>query len=477
MGYTAAAPEKPMNFDLHIQNIGKLTDAKIRIGRFTVFAGPNNTGKSFVSKILYSILGAMKLDHIGKNVWGLMDSLRQNLKRLEGYSEEMDSLLSPINEKMSIQNMVWVTYLLAIPRNRYTLPAKMAGEFAAHIRNVQNKFQDARLLVERMESENSELFPFSFSESADEIEAILRKLEAEFGDENEDKILSYGAASKIKDNLIGNFQVENLSDLMAEKGMVSKVSSDHVGELKFSSEEIDFQISQEQFSRLQKFVNVIYLESPIYWKMKNALESAFVYPGISPKHESSRKPINGIPKYFYDMADAMKFRYTGDIAFPEIHKRLTGEEVLGGKIAISENNDLSFQENGRSFSMPVTAMGVANLGILALLIERKVLDENSLIFIDEPEAHLHPAWQVVMAETLFELAKGGAHVVIATHSVDILKWLEVHIQKHPEDEKLVALNKFPVNGNETDNRDFDYKMAAIKGELTEPFADLYTAGL
>ena len=60
-------------------------------------------------------------------------------------------------------------------------------------------------------------------------------------------------------------------------------------------------------------------------------------------------------------------------------------------------------------------MGIANLGILALLIERKVLDKGTFLFIDEPEAHLHPAWQVIMAETLFELAKGGVNVVIATH--------------------------------------------------------------
>jgi len=41
-----------MEFDLHIRNIGKLTDARLRISRLTVVAGPNNTGKSYVSLIL-----------------------------------------------------------------------------------------------------------------------------------------------------------------------------------------------------------------------------------------------------------------------------------------------------------------------------------------------------------------------------------------------------------------------------------------
>lgn len=126
--------------------------------------------------------------------------------------------------------------------------------------------------------------------------------------------------------------------------------------------------------------------------------------------------------------------------------------------------------------MPVTAMGVANLGILALLIERKALDENALIFIDEPEAHLHPAWQVFMAEALFELSRQGANVVIATHSVDILKWLEVHAKKNPGDKELIALNRFPVNSSEVD-KDFETKMADIKQELTKPFSGLYVKGL
>ena len=126
--------------------------------------------------------------------------------------------------------------------------------------------------------------------------------------------------------------------------------------------------------------------------------------------------------------------------------------------------------------MPVTAMGVANLGILALLIERKALDENALIFIDEPEAHLHPAWQVVMAEALFELSRQGANVVIATHSVDILKWLEVHAKKNPEDTELIALNRFPVNCSEVDE-DFETKMGNLKQELTKPFSDLYLEGI
>jgi len=376
------APENAMNFDLHIQNIGKLTDAKIRIGRFTVFAGPNNTGKSFVSKILYSIFNAMNAEHD--------DETR------------------------------------ALSEHKMNAIGESPVGFEKHIKNT------------------------------DAIEFITDGMEY-----------------KIKENLIQNFQIPNLSDLMGAEKAPSRVDIKDSATFEFLNEDIKF-IGHALASQLQQFSNVIYAESPAYWKLKSALEDLRVRPRYT---QSGRERLSGVPEYFYDLASALRSQYTGEMAFQDVYERLTGKEVLGGKIVISDTGAFLFQENGRSFTMPVTAMGVANLGVLALLIERKVLDQETFIFIDEPEAHLHPAWQVVMAEILFELAKGGAHVVIATHSADILKWLEVHVKKHPEDEELVALNRFPVNGNETDDRDFEYRIAAIKQELTRPFADLYAAGL
>ena len=253
---------------------------------------------------------------------------------------------------------------------------------------------------------------------------------------------------------------------------------ENFGEFQISNGKIEFDINPSvKFSwvrQLQQYSRVIYLESPVYWKLKNALEDTRSYPRFL--YGGDRERLSGVPGYFYDLVRALKFEYAGDMAFPDLYERLIGKEVIGGKIAISESGNLSFQEKGRSFSLPVTAMGIANLGILALLIERKVLDEDAFIFIDEPEAHLHPAWQVIMAETLFELSRQGVHVVIATHSVDILKWLEVHVKKSPDGKERIALNQFPPNGDGPDE-DFETQIAKIKQELTKPFSDLYLKGL
>ena len=52
-----------MLFKLTVKNLGRLSDEEIHIGKFTVFAGPNNTGKSTVSRLLYSLFDVMNTNH------------------------------------------------------------------------------------------------------------------------------------------------------------------------------------------------------------------------------------------------------------------------------------------------------------------------------------------------------------------------------------------------------------------------------
>lgn len=102
-----------------------------------------------------------------------------------------------------------------------------------------------------------------------------------------------------------------------------------------------------------------------------------------------------------------------------------------------------YQEDGRNpVSLNMASSGIANLGILALLLRRNVLDEGSFLFIDEPEINLHTTWQHVMVQILLDLSEAGVNVVIATHSLDMMHRLE-HIVSEMEPEE--AQSKVSVN--------------------------------
>lgn len=458
-----------MNFRVKIENIGKLDDVEIRIGALTVLAGPNNTGKSFVSKLLYSFFDTMNGDHVETYMARLiLDTAWLSDRVSKKHSFDFDpDLLSSLDECLA--DLQEITKNVQIEDLH-----KTANKFIARLKKTSGLVSALQRSVSTGGTPDPNL-PFMIGGTR---ERLIESIEI-FESRNIHKLVSTAISFQIPHNLEQNFQIPNCSSLQATSNKPASISVDQFGKFDFINQQflfdgaIDLNNGLSSLSRLRQYGNVIYLESPIHWKLKRSLE-AIALDSRRTLRERSR--LNGVPGYFYDLARELTFGYLGDMAFPEVHRRLTSPEIIGGRVTLTEGGSLNFHEGERIHPLSVTATGVANLGILALLIERRVLNENSLIFIDEPEAHLHPAWQAVMAEALFELARQGARVVIATHSMDILKWLEVHVKKHPEHEELIALNRFPTDDNDPDE-DFEIKMAKIMEDLTKPFSDLYLEGL
>ncbi len=465
-----------MSFKLNIENFGKLSNEEVRIGQFTVFAGPNNTGKSSVSKLLYSLFDGMNVNHALVHFDMLVDPLREGLSDLEkwGYKEDEDLSLSLLNDELDkMENL-----LKSFPIDNSEKLRERWSQIVDSTSNLQRKYKELKPNIEKWAQED----PFSPSGIPDIFAGVLSRTEKALDElckriEETDvhQFVEKGIQYKISQNLIQNFQVRNLSLLRKQQEKPSEVFIDGVGTFEFkNSEFVDFSISQTGFEQLQHYSRVIYLESPVYWKLQSALENVRISPRFLYRGGNR---LSGVPGYFYDLAWALREEYSGDIAFPDLCEKLTSNEFIGGKLKISETGELSFHENERNFSLHLTAMGVINLGILALLIERKIIDKGTFLFIDEPEAHLHPSWQIKNTRTLFELSRLGVNVVIATHSADILKFLEVEVKKNPESKEFIEVNHFTSDGVKNYGDDFDSNLAKIKEELTDPYTKLYFAGL
>ena len=487
-----------MLFNLNIKNFGKLDDAKIRIGRFTVFAGPNNTGKSYVSKLLYSLFNAMNanltavwLDELAKPILQELRMTEIILARISDVSpsspgiQQMQSYVQQM--RSDIQDMKRIVTLYADDYESYE---EVSGTLGSHYPQIIEKSEELKKTCDIVEQKLEEFLQALcenslFSEELEHITGRIKhlalkeeidKLHEEISNEEHIDFIISGLKYKTRQNLMTNFQTPDLSLLHNKQDKKIVIDITSIGKFEIAEGgQIGFSVSMAGLQLLRAYSKVIYLESPLYWKLKDALESLIRNSRFSLSSREER--LTGVPDYFYELASALREKHTNGVAFPSLLEKLTREDVLNGKLGISEVGELMFQENGQALPLPLVAMGVANLGILALLIERKIIDKETFIFIDEPEAHLHPAWQVVMAETLFDLSQQGVNVVIATHSMDILKWLEVHVKEKPEDKTLIALNHFPPQEVKSHGEDFEAKMVAIKESLIRPFADLRLKGL
>ena len=467
-----------MSFNLNIRNFGKLDDAVIDIGRFTVLAGPNNTGKSTVSKLLYSVFDGVNANHASIYLNDLFGELHGAMLRIFARTGKIDSSFPALT--------ILEKKLIEIDGLIESVSDKDRNDLDDSLQNIKNLFVELREvfcenrvnLREFLSNGKKTISSWekSFIERMiHDVERALKSIEAGIDDLDGDRVVRNGMTHKINENFVHNFQTSTFSSLKSVENEDAVVSIDGIGTIRLAADDsIEFDILEEGFNLLQDYSRVIYLESPIYWKLKDALEKLKLSPRF--RILADRERLDGVPGYFYDLASVMREKYSGDIAFPELFEKLVSGGILAGRIAITDNGDLTYRQGEREFSLHLTAMGVVNVGILALLIERKILDEGSFLFIDEPEAHLHPAWQVQMAEVLFELARQGVYVVLATHSLNFLKWLEVHVKQHPEDRELVALNRFSPDGVES-GIDFDELVSSIKDELSAPFSKLFVQGI
>ena len=450
-----------MDLELKVQNFGPIDEATIQVGRFTVFAGPNNTGKTFVAKMLYSMLEAINANHalvfFEAHVGWIYRVLELNLKRDFGATGERAR--SDIRRALQkIDSILREAASSRASQNELDVFKSVQPEVIAEIEAMKAHFQILKNNIEREEDRSDVLQLYGLlKDRIDNLEETFR---------NGELAIYAGWALKFLQNVSGNFQVSDISQLKGVGDSLMSFSIPGLGDLE-KANEYRFRPDPQIVQNSQSFPKAFYLESQLYWKLKNPLESIKL-----DSSSSSWRSLSGVPSYFYDVVVALR-RQRVDHPFAEIHKGL--HNAIGGKIVLSETGDLEFQTNGGSFPLSLTSAGVANMGMLALLIERGALEPGSFLFINEPEANLHPAWQVEMAEFLFELARQGVHVVISTHSMTILKWLEVHLKKKSKDRALVRLNKFPPDAEWND--DMDAVMAEAKQSLTQPFSDLYITGL
>ena len=102
-----------MNYDIYIENLGAIREANVTITPLTILAGENGTGKSFVTKFLYSILNVINTNIYAKQMTTTISQITRLIEKTInnedlslGESEliELNSFKNTFNTLKSIIN-------------------------------------------------------------------------------------------------------------------------------------------------------------------------------------------------------------------------------------------------------------------------------------------------------------------------------------------------------------------------------------
>ncbi len=128
---------------------------------------------------------------------------------------------------------------------------------------------------------------------------------------------------------------------------------------------------------------------------------------------------------YRDLAVAMSTLKPREVSsiFPDVLQRI--QRLLGGDLKL-DSGDLVFERSdGSRLESQLLAEGHRKLAMLIYLLRYGVIERGSTVFWDEPEANLNPAAIKLLADALFVLTGLGVQVILATHSLFLLREFEI----------------------------------------------------
>lgn len=139
-----------------------------------------------------------------------------------------------------------------------------------------------------------------------------------------------------------------------------------------------------------------------------------------------------------------------EIAFREAMKKITH----GFEINLTDHKNLdkvsnTFPAGGKSINevRPVnTGFGISY--VLPIVLAMLCTTEGGHLLIENPEVHLHPAAQSMLAELLTMASTCGIQIILETHSDHIINGIRAHVKENGIEHGFVTINSVSSTNGE-----------------------------
>ncbi|OIP39298.1 hypothetical protein AUJ95_05695 [Candidatus Desantisbacteria bacterium CG2_30_40_21] len=118
-------------------------------------------------------------------------------------------------------------------------------------------------------------------------------------------------------------------------------------------------------------------------------------------------------------------------AVTKFHEKLlsTISKIIDGEVIYENDTFYILKNNGLKIEFSMEAEGFCKFGLLWKLIRNGLLEKDTILFWDEPEANINPQLIPVLVEILLELQRNGVQIFLATHDYNLAKYFEVKQKK------------------------------------------------
>ena len=132
------------------------------------------------------------------------------------------------------------------------------------------------------------------------------------------------------------------------------------------------------------------------------------------------------------------------------------------------------QTNSADNLVNIADVGFGVSQVLPVLVALLIAEPEQLVYLEQPELHLHPRAQYALAKILAETAKRGVRLVVETHSALLLLMVQTLVAGGNLDPKLVKLHWFSRSAENgmTSIQSADLDENGAFGDWAEDFGDI-----
>ena len=434
--------------EIVVKNIGKVKEDNIKIDGITVIAGENDTGKSTISKSLFTIFNSFY--NIDKKIIEQYNSSIENIV-IKNFSENLDFINDSSLKKLFPDNLIINSIALKNKNRIYdsfseSIPSLLAYGITNNLKIYKsNSLKLKNDILIYLKYHNSEI---------NNIDEVIKKIEEIFNVSNEET-----EKSILTENLNNEFN-KQINNIFSDKNGII--------EIKIKDKKISFEIFEDKVENIEKTSKININMEALYLDDPFIIDNNFYSSNPSNHKEFLRSKL--FSKIEDKTNNIEKIIITKKLE--NIYKKLNG--VCSGNIIESNKNtnNFSYRFNNKKLDIKNLSTGLKTFVILKTLLEKGILEENGVIILDEPEIHLHPAWQVIFAELIVLIQKEfNMHILLNTHSPYFLNAIEIYAEKYNIKEKCNFYSAY-LSGQFSEFKDVTDNIEEIYYKLARPFQDL-----
>lgn len=433
---------------LEFENIAKIKKAAIELTDLTVITGVNNSGKSTVGKLIYVLATGITL-YQSNYLFVLKYTLI--MEELENLERWVDNETFPAVNALRRELQ---TALYRMQRKAKELEQREVFSEDAYLAEKIDK------LLNLLQKKMATYLKWS---NRPQLAAIIKSIQQQQRRDFLDQKVTAALFDRLLRQEFSNYLISEAS--FAKSAVIS-----------LKEENDDQLLLHYKNNRLDDFQCLFQLSKP--YQEAICLDDAFLLENLSSSIEE--KTFGAAPSeklqhiseapHRRRLLEQIKHRKPEEKYLRDKRIKAIFSEVLAGGLMFKQSGYYFFQKNV-SKGIPFNALssGMKTFAVLQLIIENGLVADSDYLILEEPEIHLHPHWQVKLAELLVCLSTTySTKVLVTSHSPYFIEALSIYSAKQKQPTGIKFYNA------QLDKKDPETsKIVDVTDHLETIYAEMY----